>query len=362
MIRKGRQKSLLVVTGNTSRDSGQAVVNEEVIAIGLQGNRYAQRVVRGRSRGITGQISLLVRLLVTTILYRPAAVYYAPSRSSGGILRDLLVYHVSLLSVKHVVVHWHGSDLAIYGNSHGVIVKAANRILSRANHICLCNQQRREVEQLWPDTITHVVENAPSAGFIESVARVATRKANEGQPRQRVVSFLSGVRHEKGIDKFLALAKLCEVLPVEFRVYGPLMGADGKVEHDSDWLQHMSGTNVRYCGPVYDDDKAVALLDTDVLVFPSRQEAMPLVVLEGLCAGCLVLTSGVGYLRELNFGDRLQHVGSGDVDAQHYRDKLLPFLDSDAERGLEASLETFRARRREFEQAIQAIFGSVLNE
>ena len=56
---------------------------------------------------------------------------------------------------------------------------------------------------------------------------------------------------------------------------------------------------VKYIGFISGDEKAKILMDTDMLFLPSYSEGMPISIVEGICAGCYIVTTDVGAISEI---------------------------------------------------------------
>ena len=63
--------------------------------------------------------------------------------------------------------------------------------------------------------------------------------------------------------------------------------------------QQKLGNQVVFHGYVSGEDKKQIFLNADVLLLPSYGEGLPVAILEGLSAGCAILTSDVGAIPEI---------------------------------------------------------------
>lgn len=105
------------------------------------------------------------------------------------------------------------------------------------------------------------------------------------------VGFLGRIDRQKGADRFAALAAACDDLPIDFSVTGaPVLGTADPVAFPARVALHPPAQTPAEL------DAAYARLD--VLVLPSRDEGLPLTLLEARRAGVIPLATRVGSVPE----------------------------------------------------------------
>ena len=154
-----------------------------------------------------------------------------------------------------------------------------------------------------PDKLT-VIQNAITASDFNAENTEAFRKKfNLGD--RRFILFVGRLNKIKGPDLLLeAFHQLKDLLPdVDLLFVGPdggmLKGLEASVQ------QANSAGRVRFIGYLGGSDKTAALQAAEILVIPSRLEAMSIVALEaGICGTPVVLTDqcGFGQLSEVGGG------------------------------------------------------------
>jgi glycosyltransferase involved in cell wall biosynthesis len=114
--------------------------------------------------------------------------------------------------------------------------------------------------------------------------------------RRRIVATVANLRQEKGHDVLLRAAALLRtrIPDVRFRIIG-----DGPNRDSLHALAASLGVQdvVEFLG--HREDVPKVLAESDVYAFPSRTEAFPNGLIEGMAAGLPVVASGVGGMLEL---------------------------------------------------------------
>lgn len=133
------------------------------------------------------------------------------------------------------------------------------------------------------------------AGSVRTIHNgVAGSPAPAGRPpaaRDQTVLAVGRLHRQKGFDLLLrALARLPRARAV---VVG-----DGEERQALESLANELGLAGRVELPGWEDDVRVRLASADLLVVPSRFEALPLTVLEGMLAGLPVVATNVGSIAE----------------------------------------------------------------
>lgn len=137
----------------------------------------------------------------------------------------------------------------------------------------------------------------------------------EGLPRRKTLSsainllYFGNLIEAKGYKEYLMALLLLSKMRLDIRVYAVLCGQHTKTSLDSigtysnpiAWTNEMIAkinkslhVNVRWIQGAYGAEKAKIFSRTDVIVYPSRVEAQPIVLIEGMAAGSAIIASSVG--------------------------------------------------------------------
>jgi glycosyltransferase involved in cell wall biosynthesis len=167
---------------------------------------------------------------------------------------------------------------------------SAQRLAYRAAHRVITNSSAG-AERLGQEGVA-----ADKILVIPNGIDIANFPVPSSKPRRRIVATVANLRPEKGHDVLLRAAALVrvEIPDARFRIIG-----DGPQRQSLHELAAALGVDdmVEFLG--HRDDIAALLASSDVYAFPSRTEAFPNGLIEGMAAGLPVIATGVGGMLEL---------------------------------------------------------------
>nr|WP_237398167.1 glycosyltransferase family 4 protein [Rathayibacter rathayi] len=202
----------------------------------------------------------------------------------------------SLLRLAHrlglrTVAHLHGSEFAAFTAAHPRLVKD---VLRSADEVISLSEETSAICRRYvPADRVHLVPNA----------------LEQGTPREktRTVVFGGVVSHRKGVDVLQkAWAKLQGAEGWRLLIAGPIREPE-VVDRSVPGIEFLDSL---------ENARLLALLDqASIAVLPSREEAMPIFILEALARDAAVVSTAVGGIPEV-LGDGCGRVvAPGDVDA-----------------------------------------------
>lgn len=252
------------------------------------GRRPDQRSYLGALLITLRDAARLIRSVRTT---RYDIIHINPSLNFTAAVRDgLFMTALFVMGVKHIIVFVHGWDVAFSRKirKNRLARFVTQRLLQRASAILvLARQFKDELCDLGLDD---------QKIFI--LTTMFDRKLFEGIQRRRRDSrtrllFLSRLIKEKGIHELLAAFLLIteRVVAIELVIAG-----DGpEFSTVQKWITaHNLAHQVILVGYLSNQDKAQALADADIFVFPSYTEGCPISLLEAMAAGLPAITTSVG--------------------------------------------------------------------
>ncbi|KZX22069.1 glycosyltransferase family 4 protein [Rathayibacter tanaceti] len=221
----------------------------------------------------------------------PGSVIVVHLSERGSFLRE-----GSLLRLAHrlglrTVAHLHGSEFAAFTAAHPRLVAG---VLRSADEIITLSEQTSVIcRRIVPAERVHLVPNA----------------LERGTPREktRTVVFGGVVSHRKGVDVLQkAWAKVEGAEGWRLLIAGPIREPE---------VVDRSVPGIEFLGSL-ENARLLQLLDeAAVAVLPSRDEAMPIFILEALARDAAVVSTAVGGIPEVLGEGCGRVVAPGDVDA-----------------------------------------------
>ncbi len=233
---------------------------------------------RDGSRGIRAvRLALSAALRILRLRDRNRDVVVVHLSERGSFVREgalLLLAHVRGFAT---VAHLHGSEFAAFADAHPRLV---GRVLRGADLVLTLSEESSGIASRFvpPDAVL-LVPNAVAG--------------DEPAGKERLIVFGGAVTRRKGVDVLLAAwDALNERRPGHgwrLVLAGPIVDGDVLAT-----VPHVDRTDVDIAGPV--DHRALMelLRASSIAVLPSRDEAMPMFVLEAMARSNAVVSTTVG--------------------------------------------------------------------
>jgi glycosyltransferase involved in cell wall biosynthesis len=296
----GRRRIGFILAPNGQAGGGMGRVKDYILQSG--GDRHGRiRFVAldTRGSGSVGWSILLtakavLRIWVNALFGRVALVHVNLGDRGSAVRKGLAVLLVRLAAVP-VVLHLHAAELVDdYANS-GRAVRFLVRMPFRAATCCVV------LGRVWRDWLVDTLGIDPSKVVIvyNVVPVVAAPRAatDDSSDRTRRILFLGNLMHRKGIfDLLHAVAQL----PTGSPPWQLIVAGGGEIEECATIAQKLEiADRVAFAGWVDQARARVLLAEADMLVLPSYDEGLPLVILEALGMGTPVLCTPVGAIPEV---------------------------------------------------------------
>jgi glycosyltransferase involved in cell wall biosynthesis len=233
-------------------------------------------------------VNINLMLIKELINNRPNLVYFQISPLGIAFLRDVFSVTIIKLFKLKILFHIHGKG--INKQAENILKRTLYKYAFKGSYlICLSHLLVNDISRVFKGKI-YVVPN----GIIK-MENYIKDKSNTIR-----LLFLSNLFTSKGIIIFINVLKQLSFLNIKFEAY--VVGQEGDISVDK--LNGMIScneliNNVYYLGPKYGDEKIKILSKTDILIYPTLEDALPLVILEAMQLGIPIIASRVGAIPEI---------------------------------------------------------------
>ncbi|MFZ2541497.1 MAG: glycosyltransferase family 4 protein [Gallionella sp.] len=221
------------------------------------------------------------------IVSRKVTVYISVSGGYGQLFEILFIL-LSRLRNARIVLHHHSF---LYVDRPRFLTKMLVSCAGKdAYHIALCGHMAHKLKSSYP-SIRQVIVLSNSALFpLDGGARIRKSVGTLG--------FFGNIEADKGIFEFLEVLSRLQKEGVDIFaiIAGPFFNkATEALVRDK--IAEIG--NVQYVGPKYGAEKDEFFDSIDVLLYPTKNDAEPLIVLESMAQGVPVLARSRGCLDEM---------------------------------------------------------------
>lgn len=276
---------------NAARGGMRSVVDGYVAAGFVARHRFRLIAVYGEGGFWVRQARLARGLFayVTSLATSPVELVHIHAATRGSFWRKAVFAAIARRFGVPVVLHLHGSEMKAFYVAQPAPVKRmiVGQLEAAARVVALSESWRRFVAEIAPRAKTSVVPNAVDIG---DVAPLRARPA-------RQILFLGRVGVRKGVfDLLPAFAAARDINGgLELTIAGD--GAIARAKREAERLGVADHVDLRgWVGP---QEREALFSRADIFVLPSRNEGLPMSVLEAMARGLPVIATPVGGLPEL---------------------------------------------------------------
>jgi len=225
--------------------------------------------------------------------FKPDLVYLTLTSKGMGFYKDAIIALLVKALGFQVVYHFHNKGVKTL--QHRSFDNWLYKNVFRNAHVILLSPLLYDDIQFYvPEEHVHYCPNG-----IPDHAQTAERLETDPGHPQRFL-FLSNLIESKGVWQFVEACALLKARGLAFE--GIMVGAPGDITAET-LQQRIStsdlGDRVNYLGPLYGDELKKTMASIDVLVHPSLDDCLPLVLLEAMSAAKPVIASDVGSIPDV---------------------------------------------------------------
>lgn len=243
------------------------------------------------------RVAQLAKLAVKTIFLMPRAdvIYYNPSESLGGGLKDLCFYLILFFKLNKTVLHLHGGAgmRILLSDAHPIIFRLNKFFLKRVGAVVVLGDRLKSIYKgiVSDERLYAVVNYAGDDYYLDRESLDIKFK----QSMKINMLFLSNLLPQKGHEELLAALalipkELLSMLKVDFA--GGFESSKAQSLF-SNAVRAVSGAEITVHGVVQGELKKKLLSGAHLFCLPTYYpyEGQPISILEAYASGCAVMTT-----------------------------------------------------------------------
>lgn len=250
------------------------------------------------SGGVSG-LSKFKKLLVYIFLIarmpflRHENIYYSLN-SGAGLYLDFALLGICKILSKRIVLHHHSYGYINQKNKH--VEKITKMMDGHDLMIFLSKRMSDDFKKVY----RHQVPSLSLNNIFQYPNDVIPCRPTSRHTLN--IGFISNITVDKGFLFFCDLMESAVLLSssnCKFMIAGDFNDEESRLRFES--LSDLAKSRIEYFGSIYGEKKSDFLSEIDLLLFPSiyKNEAQPLVIIEALLYGVMVISTDVGTIPEL---------------------------------------------------------------
>lgn len=238
----------------------------------------------------------LLLLIIKVLKIKPAIVYLAISQNIAYLRDGLFILLSKCLSGAKVVIHLHGSYFKqYYDESCWIIKKFIDLTMKKVDLAIVLGDSLKYIFNRWVKNCK-VVPNGTD--FNPDIS-----KKNLEHNKDITVSYLSNLIESKSVldilEAFNIIVNKYNYKNIKFIFAGPWVDEKFKRRVFEFIKNHQLKDSMEFNGFIIGEKKEEFFLETDIFIFPSLNEGLPIVILEAMAAACPVIsTKDIGAIPE----------------------------------------------------------------
>jgi len=303
MLRELRKKRILFVVQMPPPTTGASMMSKSIVESDLinatfecdvVGLYYAKNVRDLGSLSIMKVVRLggyFVKVIGKLMVNRPDLIYFNLTLIGNTLYRDLVFVILFKIFKIKTVYHLHTKGFVDKYQNNAFRKQIYKFVFKGESVISLSNGLAKELDGLADDV--HVVNNG-----IHTIVLPDKLKATQ-QPPVRIL-VISNLIKTKGILIFLEVLKLLHSRKIDFHAH--IVGNEADITF-TEVTAFIKNNNLEHklflIGPRYGDEKFTELREADVFVFPTLNDAFPLVLLEAMQSELPIISTYEGAIPEI---------------------------------------------------------------
>ncbi len=272
---------------------------------------------------------LYMKVLWTLLTFRPQKIYFTSSIKSVAFYRDLLVSTLwkiyRLFKPLDVYYHYHTKGVDAFVSASEQNLKLTRFFVKEVNLLLLSPLLERDFNKVKTyKEVKFLPNGVEDMLYGEDVENYLARKYENTETMETL--YLAHMMKEKGYWEVLELAKQTKGQKIRYHFAGSWKDEESEAEFYTFVKEHGLEDQVIHHGFVSGEHKAVLFKQAHVLLYPSKNDAFPLTLLESLSYGVPVIATDEGsipYILDAKSGIILKDVSNLPKALEEAKETLL---------------------------------------
>lgn len=237
-------------------------------------------------------LKLFIKLIWKSIRKDFDVVYFTYSFRRNGVLRDTLFVILFRIFRIPIIFHFRNKGAKVL-SLNNLMNKLISFSLKRGFFICLSEIAVKDIEDFIDKENLYIVNNG-----IQPTSLSYKKKENLNDDIK--LFFISNLRHEKGVFTLLEVYKELQT-KVPRSLSLSIVGEEGDISYAEleTYITQHKLHNIKLLGPLYGSSKYEIFNNSDIFIFPSRNEVFPGVVLEAMQFALPIVATNVGAIPDI---------------------------------------------------------------
>jgi glycosyltransferase involved in cell wall biosynthesis len=221
----------------------------------------------------------------------PIDVVHLNVSNRASAARKVILFYIAQAFRKRVIVHFHSGDSDM--GSRRLDVMIVRHLCRRADRVVAVGERWRQAISAAAG-INHANISVIRNSILDFGSGAKIPRPNE--PKLAIL-FAGKVGADKGVD---ILIKALAELAVSTTAWQCTIAGDGRMETYADQVASLGiADKITFTGWIAAEKVHELMKSSDVVVLPSRGEALPVCLVEGACAGAALVATNVGSVTEV---------------------------------------------------------------
>lgn len=231
------------------------------------------------------QLMIAFRIIYKLLFEKIEIVHINMALEKFSIYRDSMVFAISKIFRKKIILHIHGGYFLAHESNSRVLSSLMKMMFKRVDKIIILSKVEKII-------LTNRFGQLPFKILPNAVSVKMKIARNQYEHNNLKLFFLGRISEAKGI---FTISECFEYLTQYFdRFTFDIYGTGPDLNNWVTRLNKISGLNFFYNGIISGPKKWEMLNGSDIFLLPSKFEGLPIAMLESMAAGCTVIVSDVG--------------------------------------------------------------------